>query len=193
MGTLLVVVMVFVVGAMNSALFIWLTRRAERRIIFAVQAAGTSVVAATQARCADLQASAEMIGAGIMSAVQLKSEYLHSAVDALRADVCTKAPAGMASGAPAVLIPEEHCLDIELKAALAAHEIATADFLNGTIADAHVLYDVLDGRGSVGKLVQIMQELSSPSVAKQIFSEIAQVVDGARATAGVAVSGERLQ
>ncbi|MFZ0961893.1 MAG: hypothetical protein WAO35_13400 [Terriglobia bacterium] len=193
MHTLGLALIVLAVGAANSALFIWLARRAERRIISAVQVAGASAVAAIQTRCADLQAAGEVIGQGIMSAVQLKSEYLYSAVDALRADVCTKAPAGMASGAPAVLIPEQHCLDIELKAALAAHGIATADLLNRTIADAKVLYDVLEGRGSAGLLMQVLQAQSSPLVAKQIFSEIAHVVDGARAAAGVAVSGERLQ
>ena len=185
MGTLLVVLAVLAVGAINSALFVWLARRAEGRIISAIQAAGASVAAVTKARCADLQASAEVIGAGIMSAVQLKSEYLHSAVDTLRADVCTKTPPGLVM--PAVLIPEEHCLEVEMKAALAFHGINSVDLLNRVVADCRLLCDILAGRASAGLLVKTWLKVTSPSIATQILSDVAHVVDEARAAAGDAV------
>jgi hypothetical protein len=189
MGTLSVVLAVLAVGAINSALLVWLARRTEGRIISAVQAAGASVTAVTQARCADLQASAEVIGAGIMSAVQLKSEYLHSAVDALRADVCSKASPGVDT--PTVLIPEQHYLEIEMKAALAFYGINSVDLLNRMVADCRVLCDILTGRASAGLLVKVWLEMGAPSVAKKIFSDIAREVDEARAAAGDVVGALR--
>lgn len=129
----------------------WLGRRLERRFLSVVESTGATAATATQESYANLLVAIE----GTSATVRSRWEDLQATIEALRADVCAKALADRAPNSPAVLIPEEHCLDIELKAALASHKINSVDDLRKVVADCQVLYDVLSGRESAGKLIKL--------------------------------------